>query len=124
MSGSSAVIGEQSAHADAMAGEELPRIVQEGDGGLGLLVGQHLRKGQPRVVVDGHVQGLEAGMFALSAQPSIAAQAHFGKARHALDVQMQQVARSRVLIAHDGGTGMQVAPSAQPGAAQDAADRG
>ena len=50
-------------------------------------------------------QGLEAGMFALSAQPSIAAQAHFGKARHALDVQMQQVARSRVLIAHDGDGG-------------------
>ena len=30
-----AIIGEQSAHNDAMAGEELPRIVQEGDDGLG-----------------------------------------------------------------------------------------
>ena len=57
-----------------MAGEELDGRVQEGDGGLGLLIGQHLGKGQPRVVIDGHMQRQEAGMLLLAAQPSVAAQ--------------------------------------------------
>lgn len=119
-----AVIGEQSAHPDAMAGEELPRMVQEGDGGLGLLVGQQLGKSQPGVIVDGDMQRLEAGMFALSAQASIAAQGDLGEAGHALDVQMHKVSGGGVFVAHDGRTGVQVAPTAEAGAAQDAADRG
>ena len=71
-----AVVGEQGAHADAVAGEELHRRVQEADGGLRLLIGQHLGKGHARVIVDGHMQGQEARMFLLAAQPAIAAQAY------------------------------------------------
>jgi hypothetical protein len=33
---------------------------QEGDGGLGLLVGQHAGEGEAGVIVDGDVQGLPA----------------------------------------------------------------
>ena len=45
-------------------GEELHGRVQEADGGFGLLIGQHLGEGHARVIVDGHMQGQEAGMLA------------------------------------------------------------
>ena len=37
-----AVVGQQCAHADAVSGEELHSLVQEADGGAGLLIGQYL----------------------------------------------------------------------------------
>ena len=118
------VVGEQGAHGEAVTGEEFARMVQEADGGLGLLIGEQLSKGQPGVVVDGHMQGQQAGMLALAAQPSIAAQGDFAEAGHALDVQMHQVTRSGVLITHHRRPRMQIAPAAEARAAQDAADRG
>ncbi len=51
-----AVVGEQGANADAVCGEERYRRVQEGDGGFGLLVGQHLSERQAGVVVDSHME--------------------------------------------------------------------
>ena len=44
-----------------------------------LLIGQHLGEGQTRVIVHGNMQSQEAGMFVLSAQASIAAQANLGE---------------------------------------------
>src|SRR6185437_5627491 len=119
-----AVVGEQGAYADAVRSEELDGRVQEADGGFGLLIGQHLRKGHPRVIVDGYVQGQEAGMFLLAAQPAIAAQAYLRELRHALDVQVQQVAGPWVLVALYRRGRIQIAPAAQLSPAQDAADRG
>ena len=118
------VVGEQGADADAVAGEELDRRVQEADGGIGLLVGQHARKGHTGVIVNGHVQGQEAGMFLFAAQPPIAAQANLGEARHPLDIQVNEVAWRSVLVALHGWWREQIAPPAQPRAAQDAADGG
>ena len=37
-----AIVGEQGADADAVVGEEVHRRVEEADGGLGPLIGQHL----------------------------------------------------------------------------------
>ncbi len=55
-----AVIGEQSADLDAVALIKGEGIAQEGDGGFGLLIRQHLRERQSRVIIDGDVQGLGA----------------------------------------------------------------
>src|SRR5512135_1322446 len=63
-------------------------------------------------------------MLLLAAQAAIAAQAHFGKAGHAFDIEMQQIARRGVLVTLHGWRRVQVAPAAQPGAAQNAADGG
>jgi hypothetical protein len=41
-----------------------------------------------------------------------------------LDIEMDQIARRRVFIALDRWPWMEIAPPAQPGTAQDAADRG
>jgi len=58
-------------HADAVRGEVLDGRVQKADGGFGFLIGQHLSKSHARVIVNGHVLSQEAGVFLLSAQPSI-----------------------------------------------------
>ena len=44
------------------------------------------------------------------------------EAGHALDVEMEQVAGSSMFVAHDGRSGMQIAPATEPGAAPKAAD--
>ncbi len=83
-----AVVGEQGAYGDAVAGEELdggaPKIAR----GLGPLIGQHLGEGQPGVIVHGYMQGHEARMLALAAQAPVATQADLGKARHSFDVEV------------------------------------
>ena len=56
-----AVIGEQGADADAVAGEKVNRVFEEGDGGGSFLVGQDLSEGETGVVIDGDVQGFPAG---------------------------------------------------------------
>ena len=63
-----AVIGEQGAHGDAVASKEVNRIPEEGDGGFSLLIGKDASEGHARVVVNGDVQGLPAGMLMLSAR--------------------------------------------------------
>ena len=110
-----AVVREQSADADAVTGEEVHRRTQEADGGLGLLIGQHLGKGHARVIVDGHMQGHKAGMLALAPQPPIATPAHLGEARHALDIEVQQISRPGMFVALDRRRRVQVTPSAQRG---------
>ena len=88
-----------------------------------LLIGQHLGEGHARVVVDGHVQGQEARMFLLAAQPAIPAQTYLREARHALDIQMQQIPGPGMFVALYRRRRVQIAPSAQLCSAQNAADR-
>ncbi len=45
---------------------------QKGDGGLGLLVGQHAGEGEVGVIVDGDVQSLRAGERRAAAPPTVA----------------------------------------------------
>ena len=51
-----AVVGEQSADADAVASEEVDGIAQKSDGGVGFLIGQDLGESHAGVIVDGDVQ--------------------------------------------------------------------
>ena len=73
------------------------------------------------MIIDSHVQSQQAGMTALASQTSIPAQGDLAEACHALDIQVQQVARPRMLVALYGWGWIQIAPSAQPCPAQDAA---
>jgi len=119
-----AIVGQQSADRDAVSREEVERGVQKADSSFGFLIGQQLGKGHAGVVVDGDVESQQARMLVFAAQSAVAAQAHLREASHALDVQVQQVPGPRMFVAHDGRSRMQIAPTAEPGAAQDAADRG
>ena len=96
-----AVIGEQGADDDAVASEKVNRILEEGDGGVGLLIGEDASEGQAGVIVDGDVQGLPTGMFVLTAAAAIAAPRDLLEAGHALDIEMEKIAGTGMLIAHD-----------------------
>ena len=107
-----------------MLGVEGDGGAQEGDGGFGLLVGEHAREGEAGVIVDGDVQSLPAGELRAAAPPTVAPNGDLLIAGHALDVEMEQIAGSGMLIAHDGWSGMQMAPAVEMSAPEDAADGG
>ena len=119
-----AVVGEQSANGDAVLGVEGDSGAQEGDGGFALLVGQHAGEGEAGVIVDGDVQSLPAGELGAAAAAAIATNGNLLIAGHALDVEMEQIAGSGMLVAHDGRSGMQVAPAVEMSPLQNAADGG
>ena len=119
-----AVIGEQGANGDATASEEVNRILEESDGGVGPLIGEDASEGQARVVVDGDVQSLPPRMFMLATPTAIAPPNDLLEAGHAFDVEMEKIARKGMLIADHRRSGMQIAPAAETSAAQNAADGG
>ena len=67
-----AVVGEQAADGDAVLGIEGDGGAQEGDGGFGLLVGQHAGEGEAGGIVDGDMQGLPAGELRATAATTVA----------------------------------------------------
>ena len=95
-----AVIGEQGADGDAMASEKVNRVLEEGDGGVGFLIGEDAGESQARVVIDGDVQGLPTGMLVLAAAAAVPPPGDLLEAGHALDIEMKKVAGEGVLIAH------------------------
>ena len=107
------VVGEQAANGDAVLGVEGDGGVQKGDGSFGLLVGQHAGEGKAGVIVDGDVQSLPAGELRAAAPAAIAANGDLLIAGHALDVEMEQIAGSGMLVAHDGWGGMEMAPTVE-----------
>jgi len=108
-----------------MEGIEIHGLAQEVDGGSGLLIGQQGGEGEAGVVVDGDMQSLEAKVsMTRAAAPAIATNGNPLKTGHSLDVEVQQIAGTRVLIALYGRCGMEIAPAAEMGTAQDAADGG
>ena len=119
-----AVVGEQAADGDTVLGVEGDGGVQEGDGGLALLVGQHAGEGEAGVIVDGDVQSLPAGELRASSPPAVATNGDLLIAGHALDVEMEQVARRGMFITHDGWGGMEMAPAVEMSPLENAADGG
>jgi hypothetical protein len=93
-----AIVGEQAADGDAVLGVEGDGGVQEGNCGLALLVGQHAREGETGVVVDSDVQSLPAGELRAAMATAVATNGDLLIAGHALDVEMEQIAGSRMFI--------------------------
>jgi hypothetical protein len=60
----------------------------------------------------------------LTTATAIAAPNDLLEAGHSLDVEVEEIAGKRMLIADDGRRGMQIAPAAETSAAQNAADGG
>jgi len=73
------------------------------------------------VIVDRDMQSFPARMFVLTTAAAVPAPNDLLEAGQALDVEMQQISREGMLIAHYGRRGMQIAPAAEPRPAQDAA---
>src|SRR5205823_10359788 len=84
--------GEQAADGDAVLGVEGDGGAQEGDGGLGLLVGQHAGEGEAGGIVDGDMQGLPAGELRATAATTVGTNGALLIAGHALEVVLQHIA--------------------------------
>jgi hypothetical protein len=83
-----AVVGQQGTHPDSVACKKLHGLMEESDGGFGLLVGQQTGEGHARVIVHGHMQGQQTGMLMLAAQAAIPTQRDLAESRHALDIHL------------------------------------
>ena len=119
-----AVVGEQAADGDAVLGVEGDGGAQKGDSGFGLLIGQHAGEGEAGVIVDGDVQSLPAGELRAAAAPAVATKGDLLLAGHALDVEMEQIAREWDVRSAPRGSGMQMTPAVQVSPLQDGADGG
>jgi len=118
------VVGEQAANGDAVLGIESDGGAQEGDGGVGFLVGEHAGEGEAGVIVNGDVEGLPAGELRTAAAASIAAQRDALIAGEGFDVEVEQVSRGGMFVAHPGRSRVQMAPAVEMSALQNAADGG
>jgi FtsZ-binding cell division protein ZapB len=120
-----AVVGHDPLDGDAEAFKPSQRPLQERGGTLLSLVGQDLGVGQPRGIIDGHVQRLPAGaaLAALAGPVAGDAVADAVDAPELLRVEVEQLARFVARVADDGRLGIEGSEPAQAEPAQHEAHR-
>ncbi len=82
------------------------------------------REGKPSVVVDGNEQRLPAGTFDAVLAVACDSMTWPNDLAKLLGVDVQQITRRLVLVAHDGLYGLQILELGQPSSLEDTADRG
>src|SRR5262245_1572456 len=119
-----AIVGQDPAHPDSQAAVPRERPPEKRGDGHALLIGQDLDVGQPRGVIDRHMDVLPADAPDLA--PSIAgdAMADAADPPEFLDVQVHQAAGPGVLVALDGHDGLEGAEPTQPMVLEDPGDGG
>jgi len=118
-----AVIGEQPADANAQSGVIGHGSVKKSNCRSSGEIGQDLGEGDTGVIVNGDVEILPPTMM-FSASAAIGSNDHIRKTAQMLDIEMEQIAGSGVLVANHGHGGLQVADAIQTPSAKDAADSG
>src|SRR5215212_6949881 len=118
-----AVIREDALDADAEAAEEGDRAAEEAGRGRALLVGEHLDVGEPGGVVDGDVDELPTDPAAPRSAVAVDAVAGTADLAQLLDVDVNELARTRPLVAVGPLVRLQPRQPAQPVAADDRAHR-
>jgi len=119
-----AVIGEHGFEADAEPGIPGKGSLESCDGRTCLLVGLNGGCCDARVIVDSDVDVLEAAAPRSVALAAGGAEGTAGEASELLDVQMEHVARSCVLVAWIDRHRLEIAHAVELEPTQDAADRG
>jgi hypothetical protein len=92
------IIGEHASYRDAEAGVVSPGHEEEAHGRLVGLIGQDGGVTDPGVVVDGDVDVLPAGAASFPTEVAVDMMTGLDDARHALDIEVDQVARMLVLV--------------------------
>ncbi|MGB8771663.1 MAG: hypothetical protein WCC92_18770 [Candidatus Korobacteraceae bacterium] len=119
-----AVVGKQTAHADAELSVVSESGAQESNGGGGALVGENVGEGDARMIVDSDVHLGPSGTWTAAATTAIGAEGDGAEAAQHLDIQVQQIARVRVLITDSGRRWFEIAEASQTTTAKDAAHGG
>jgi hypothetical protein len=118
-----AVIGKQASDANAETGVVGEGGMQESDGRSSGAVGEHLGKSNAGMVIDGDVEALPAGMM-LAATATVGTCDNVGKAAQGLEVEMEQIARSWMLVANERNSRLQIAHAVEAQAAKNTANGG
>ena len=119
-----AVVGEEASDAYAERAIVGHGGVEELHGRAAALIGQDLGEGDAGMVVDGDVDELPAGGARASGLVAGNAVAGALEAAESFDVEMEQFAGSVVLVAANGGGGVEIAETVESGATEEAADGG
>ena len=115
------IIGEQAADGNAQTGIIGDRSAQEGDSGSCREVGQDLGEGNAGVVIDSDMNVLpSAVMFASAA--TIGTRNNAGEAAQLLNIEVEQIAGSSMLIANQRHGRLQIAHAVQTQPAENATD--
>ena len=117
-----AVVGKQAADGDAEAGIVIDGSLQKSGSGRGLLIGQNLREGDTRMVINGDVDILPSGAMNAALTMAGDSTADGLEATDFLDVEMEQIAGPRVLITDHGGRRFEIADATEVESAENAAD--
>jgi hypothetical protein len=104
------VVGEQATDGDTQGGVVSHRSAQEGDGRSGGEIGQDLGEGNAGVVINGDIKVLSSAVQ-LAAVASIGTNHHAREASQLLDIEVEEIARSRVLVANQRHSRLQIAHS-------------
>ena len=115
------IVREDAVDADATAGKPLQRPAQKAGARVAPLRPPHLHVGEPRGIIDGHMDVPPAARLRPLAIAGHAV-ADAPDTAQGLDVHVQQVAGVRPLIAADDGPGLEHPQPIQAGLAQDAGD--
>jgi hypothetical protein len=116
-----AAVGEDAADGDAMGGIEVDCAVQGAEDTWDLFIGQKRSESQAAVVVDGDVEGFDAGARVASGAVAGGADARTREAAELLDVEVKEFAGNSALVALDGRLGrIESRETMEPVAAQDA----
>jgi hypothetical protein len=116
------VIGEQTANADteggvvSHGGEEEGNCISGGEGR------QNLGKGNAGMVVNGDVKVFPTAVM-LATAAAIGTNLDLGEAAQLLDIEVEQIARSGMLITHNGNGRLQIADAVQTQTTENTADR-
>ena len=94
-----AVVGEEALNADAESGEVSDRAAQETDRCGGTLVGKQLRVGEPCRVIDADMHVLPTDALDACAPVAVDAMAGTGDPGELLDVDVEQLTWSGLLVA-------------------------
>ena len=97
-----AAVGEDALDGDAMEGVEADGLFEGGDNAGDLFVGQDTGVGDAGAVIDGDVQGLDAGAFAAIGAVARAAHPRTVEAAEFLDVEMEEFAGLIPLVTAHG----------------------
>jgi hypothetical protein len=116
------LVGQDAADGDPQAGEICYRLAKKGTGRSRFFIGQHGGEGDAGVIVDGHVEELPARAAGFILGISGQAMTGLMNLGQFFDVEVQQIAGSRMFVAEDGDQRFEHAGFVQSQAGEDAAD--
>ena len=97
-----AAVGEEALDVDAVCGVEGEGLMEGGEGAGDFFVGEQAGEGEAAVIVDGDVEGLDAGAWIAMGAVAGGADTGAREAIELLDVEVEEIAWVVVFVADDG----------------------